>query len=92
VRTLFGLAQLDVQALFVHLQTNLHVFYFTRLASCALQLLLYLHTTVTSRSLMPAGSSLAMVNSHFPITIASRFMMSTDQQSLLSHQYQQVHQ
>jgi hypothetical protein len=91
VRTLFGLGQLDVQALFVHLQTSLHVLYFTCLASCTLQLLIYLRTTVTSRSSKLAGSSLAMINSHFPTTLASRFVMSTDQQSLLVTIASRVH-
>jgi len=91
VRTLFGLTQLDVQALFVHLQTSLPVFYFTHLASCTLQLLLYLRTTLTCQSSKPAASSLATINSHLPVTIASRFIMSTDQQSLVSHHCQQVH-
>ena len=74
MHTLFGLAQLDVQALFVHLQTGLHVFYFMGLASCTLQLLLYLRTTVTSQSPLPAGSSLAIINIHFWVTVASRFI------------------
>jgi len=77
VRTLLGLGQLDVQALFVHLQTSLHVFYFTRLASCTLQLLLYLRTTVTSWSPMPAGSSLAILNNHFWVTIPAGSSLAT---------------
>lgn len=45
MRTLLGLSQLQFQALLVHLDACQPLFYFTRLAGSALQLLLNLHNT-----------------------------------------------